>query len=319
MGTKRTLGLGVSLLLAAACAPGTVRTVEEAKAPAEARSEVFSPQSAALLFTSNHEGNSEVYLRPAGSSAAVNLTRDPAGDNWPEWSPDGRRIAFQSRRSGNLDIWVMAADGTGPTRLTDDAEPDYLPSWSADGGSITFTSWRREAGDAERSSHIYLMNADGSGERRLVAEALGTSAGAAWAPDGQSFIFSRQTEGENVDLFVADAAGGNERRLTRGGAYLGSAVFSPDGRTIAYYAVDADDRSDLVVARADGTEPRVVLRGGQAWYPRFSPDGRWLLYTAAPEGGVEGDLDILAVPTDGSGEPVLVAGGPGRQSEGRWR
>ena len=58
------------------------------------------------------------------SSEWVNLTNNPAGNNWAEWSPDGTRIAFQSNRSSNLDIWVMNADGSDPVQLTDHPEPD---------------------------------------------------------------------------------------------------------------------------------------------------------------------------------------------------
>ncbi len=50
----------------------------------------------------------------------------------------------------------------------------------------------------------------------------------------------------------------------------------------------------------------------------WSADGQWLIYTAVvPEGG-EGDLDVLAVLAAG-GTPITLAGGPGREGEGRWR
>jgi hypothetical protein len=70
---------------------------------------------------------------------------------------------------------------------------------------------------------------------------------------------------------------------------------------------------------ADGSNRRTILGGGQSWYPRWSPDGRWLVYTAAVPGGEEGDLDVYAVEVDAAGEPITLAGGPGREAEGRWR
>jgi len=68
----------------------------------------------------------------ADGSSAVNLTNNPANDEYPAWSPDVKRIAFDSSREGNLnsDIYVMNADGTNQTRLTDTTALDGIPVWS---------------------------------------------------------------------------------------------------------------------------------------------------------------------------------------------
>ncbi len=278
----------------------------------------WKPGTADLLFTSGRDGNSEIFLRRGGQQEWTNLTRDPGGDNWPVWSPDGARIAFQSKRKGNLDIWTMKADGSEQVQLTNDPEPDYLPAWSPDGKTILFTSWRKEKGE-ERAPHIYIMNADGSSQLRLVAESLETSAGGTWSPDGKRIVFSRKAGEQGADLFVADAAGKNEQRLTKDkDVYNGSATFSPDGSQIAFYSDDGK-ASALVVMNVDGTKRRTVLAQGQNWYPRWSPDGRWLIYTAAVSGGDGSNIDVFAIPVAEGGNPVLLAGGERREQEGSWR
>jgi TolB protein len=277
----------------------------------------WSPDKADLLFMSNRDGNAEIYLQRAGSSEWTNLTRHEGGDNWPAWSPDGERIAFQSRRSGNLDIWVMAADGSGQTQLTADPEPDYLPAWSPDGATIVFTSWRVEPGDSARAPHLYTMRADGEGERRLVAASLETSAGASYSPDGRWIVYSRGAGEQGANLFVAAADGRGERQLTQGETlYYGSPCFSPDGRRIACYAA-GDSASALVVLGTDGSDARSVLATGHNWYPHWSPDGRWLVYTAAVDSAMS-DIDVFAIPAAG-GEPRRLANGPGREQEASWR
>jgi Tol biopolymer transport system component len=100
------------------------------------------------------------------------------------------------------------------------------------------------------------------------------------------------------------------------GVYNGSAFFSPDGKTVAFYA-DHDSRSDLVVVEIASGKRTVVLAQGKNWYPRFSPDGKFLLYTAPADGQNEKDLDLFAVPVAG-GAPLLIAGGKGNDQEGRW-
>lgn len=282
---------------------------------------VWKPESSDLLFTSGRDGNSEIYLLPAGQKEWKNLTNHAAGDNWPVWSPDGTRIVFQSKRSGNLDVWTMKADGSEQVQLTKDGEPDYLPSWSPDGSTILFTSWRKEPGEEERAPHLYVMNADGTGQRRLVAASLETSAGATWAPDGKSIVYSRKAGENGADLFLADRSGKNERRLTNDVAkdlYNGSPAFSPDGKSIAFYSDDGSAAA-LVVIDVDGKGRRTVLAEGQSWYPRWSPDGRWIVYTAAVSGGGEGNTDVFAVPASGEGKPILLVGGAQREQEGSWR
>lgn len=280
----------------------------------------WSPQTAELLFTSGRDGNAEVYRWRGGASEWINLTNHKAGDNWPVWSPDGKRIAFQSNRSGNLDIWVMNEDGSAPTPLTQDAEPDYLPAWSPDGRTILFTSWRREPGDEKRAPHVYAMNADGTQQRRLVKASLNTSAGATWSPDGRQIVYTRQGE-KGADVFIADANGTNERQVTHddsAGLYNGAPSFSPDGRQLAFYSASST-ASALVVLDLQTQQRRTLIAEGQNWYPRWSPDGRWLVYTAAVPGAEKGNIDLFALPVDGRGPPLPLVASPKRDQEGSWR
>src|SRR6185503_13314557 len=71
-----------------------------------------------IAFTSNRDGNDEIYVMNADGTGVVRLTNDPAIDQQPAWSPDGSRIAFVSNRGGKFDTYLMNADGTGVTRLT---------------------------------------------------------------------------------------------------------------------------------------------------------------------------------------------------------
>lgn len=283
------------------------------------QSSTWTPETADLLFTSLRDGNSEIYLLPAGKSEWINLTKHPSNDQWPVWSPDGRRVAFQSTRSGNTDIWTMNADGSDVRRLTEHPETDSLPSWSPDGRTILFTSWRMEGFEENRGPRIYAMDVDGENERRLVQDALNASAGATWSPDGKRIVYERR-EDKGADICIADADGQNERRLTNDaekGIHNGASTISPDGKWIAFHSGGGSSTS-IVVMALDGTNRRTIVSGSDNWFPRWSPDGRWLVYSAVAP-GERGNVDVLAVPIEGGGKPVKLVSSPRRDHEGCWR
>jgi TolB protein len=109
-----------------------------------------------ILFTSNREGNQDIYsIRPDGSELN-NLTRSPGNDFSPIGSPDGNSIAFVSNRDGNMELYVMNSNGSSQIRLTDNPAEDTSPSWSPDNRWIAFTSNR--TGNDE----IFVMRVNGT-------------------------------------------------------------------------------------------------------------------------------------------------------------
>ncbi len=89
----------------------------------------WSPDGSRIAFTSDRDGNIEVYVMNADGTGQTRLTANPGADGAPAWSPDGSRIAFESDRDENVDIYVMTADGSGQARLTTDAAYDGTPAW----------------------------------------------------------------------------------------------------------------------------------------------------------------------------------------------
>ena len=113
---------------------------------------------------------------------------------------------------------------------------------------------------------IWVMNGDGTGQRRVTRSHGAEDTEPAWSPDGRSIAFTRERRGEGRTLFVVDADGGRERVLAQGGA----AAWSPDGSRIAF------THNGIWTIGADGSGRRLVTRKGGE--PSWSPDGNELAY-----------------------------------------
>lgn len=166
----------------------------------------ISPDLTRVLFTSRRTGNYDLFRVNVDGTGLVQLTNAAATDSAATWSPDGTRLAFQSQRTGNDDIFVMNADGSGLTQLTDNRDYDGEPAWSPDGKEIAFIS-RRSSGN--QSYFLYVMNADGSGQRVLAANAY--SSRPAWSYSGKRILYDAFDPANGQRLYVYDFANGSVR------------------------------------------------------------------------------------------------------------
>jgi Tol biopolymer transport system component len=120
-----------------------------------AASGLFGPTDEWIVFTSDRDGNQEIYrMEPDGSNQA-NLTNNPGNDFYAAGEPGGTRVAFTSDRDGNLDIFLMENDGSSVVNLTRNPALDQFPTWGPQGW-LAFTSSR------DGNSEIYVMKTDGS-------------------------------------------------------------------------------------------------------------------------------------------------------------
>jgi len=131
----------------------------------------------------------------------------------------GGKIAFSSDRDGPFDIYVMKADGSSVRRLTT-SRPDDVgtskelaalwPRWSADGQRIVYQSGPPDL----TTGQVYVMNADGSGQRRLTGPSQGDNVLPAWSPDGSRIAFASGRDGY-ARIYVMGATSPNQRPVTQ--------------------------------------------------------------------------------------------------------
>ena len=285
---------------------------------------------AQIAFVSKRDGNFEIYVMGADGGNPQRLTNNPAKDLSPSWSPDGKRIAFISDRDRHPDrapgwftseIYVMDADGGNPQNLTNHPSDDRSPSWSPDGTRIVFQSYRDN--DRNHNIEIYVINADGSNLQRLTNN-LAADEDPSWSPDGKRIVFSSAREGHFMDahknitdeIYVMDADGGNQQRLTENRNNDWDPVWSPDGKRIAFAADRKGDfeKFDIYVMDADGGNPQ-KLTNNRVWdsSPSWSPDSERIVFVSTRDENSE----IYVMDADG-GNLQNLTNNPNSDSAPAW-
>ena len=176
-------------------------------------SPAWSSDGFRIVFSSNFDGDEEIYTINADGTSLAKLTDNQGTiDRDPAWSPDGNTIVFASDRDGRgeTELYSMRPNGTELVRLTDSSGSSYQPAWSADSRFIVFVS------DRDRDADLYIMNADGSNERLLTRNDDGAEdRNPAWSPDGRWIVFSSNRDGPNFQLYLIDPSGERLIRVTQ--------------------------------------------------------------------------------------------------------
>lgn len=284
--------------------------------------------SSLVAFTVNRGGYGEIWLMDGDGGERRRLTRpapgqtDQSGSTSPAWSPDGRRIAFASTGVSTSedpreqDIYVMNSDGGDVRRLTNDSIADSSPAWSPDGRQIAFAH-TPGFGNADADGVIVVMNADGSGRRRLTrhrsASGVFFDVAPAWSPDGTRIAFTRAHYPEHgqpeTGSYVIDANGEGEQLLVAEGYQI---AWSPDGTRIAFTSVqdrfgktcfhECSPSGEIYIAGADGDDLRRLTRTeADDKSPTWSPDGTQIMFVSDRSDRRGHANEIYVMGSDGNG------------------
>ena len=297
MDTRRTLWTAAALLLLVACSDGSAADRPQSAARASATPSIprgapsaVTSQSGRIVFD-NHD---DVWSINADGTGLTRLTDSPSLEFDPSWSPDGTRIAYRSDRNDESELWLMNADGSDRHRVARGG----FPAWSPDGSKIAYAS----------PSSISIMNADGSGQRRVPHTDGGEYP--SWSPDGTRIAFLRTTPGEHL-TYIVDVDGSRVVDLSRLGDCW-QVDWSPDGRSILFASHRDQDEpgyTDIYVMRPDGSGVK-RLTHNRGYTPAWTPDGTHIVFSA---GG------LFVMRADGSGITSLPVDGVGETSFPDWR
>ncbi len=243
-----------------------------------AQGATVSPDGKQIAFESNREGKFYIYIANIDGSDVRRLTSEDTTETDAAWRPNGKQLAFVSHENGKSIIKVSDADGKNLRALTQPSDSNYAPKWSSKGNQIVFVSNR----DIRNSyaNQIYVMNADGSNQRRLSPRIKFNEGNPEWSADGRHIVFQSGRDG-NWDIFIMNPDGSNARNLTKTATAETGPSWSPDSKQIIY-SMDMDGLSQLFIMDVDGTHKRALVSNSNSnGSASFTPDGKQIIYTTS--------------------------------------
>ncbi|MCA9739870.1 MAG: PD40 domain-containing protein, partial [Gemmatimonadetes bacterium] len=226
------------------------------------------------------------------------------------FSPRGDAVYYGApNERGVLELWMRAPEGGEPVRLASAERDAYAPSVTADGRVVYKTQ--------EYRVRLATAPADGGPATPLTTFQSETPT---WSPDGRQVAFTFGDWRRAADDFrypdisqhlgMVDVDGAPHAEPTRVFRQSDSEdqglSWSPDGRFVAFHS-HADGSDDIYIQRADGSGDavRVSPDGNETGWPRWSRNGRWIVYPSyavTESGGRRSALFVIEVDPR-SGQP----------------
>lgn len=188
------------------------------------------------------------------------------------------KIVFSKSKNGISQIYVMDDNGRNITSISDNPYSDRIPIWSPNGRQIAFVR-DTTPNDHSTHPHIFIMNTDGSNARQLSDE-LGAATDLRYSPDGKKLLYHTYL----IGLYTIDIDTRETHQILENHVY--HCDWSPDGKQIVFINDDHDViEKNLWIVDANGdnlrqwTHPDPEKGEIHRFQPRWSPDGKQMLYT----------------------------------------
>ena len=264
----------------------------------------FSADGSRLIFQSEREpGNPfyQIYTIDFETGDSARVSPGHGKTTCAFFRPDGKRVLFGSTHH----------DPQGKAKQK--AELAFRASGKQ----------RRYSWDYDETMDIFTANPDGSDLRQLT-NARGYDAEAGYSPDGKKIVFSstRSAYADNLmkeeiklreidlsyfgEIYIMNADGSEQTRLTRVPGYDGGPFFSPDGQRIVWRRFNKSGAvAEIHTMKLDGSDVRKITRfDSMSWAPYFHPSGDYIIFASNKLGF--NNFELYLVDALGQREPVRV-------------
>jgi TolB protein len=186
------------------------------------------------------------------------------------------KLAFISNATGSKELYLADMDGFNTRVITHDGTISASPALNRDGTKLAYTSYKSGYPD------VYLIDLK-TGSRTRIAFFPGINSGPSFSPDGSLIALTLSKDG-NPEIYTMSIDGGSLTRVTRTRGSETSPSWSPTGDRLVY---SSDDRGSpqLFISSATSTAEssdmdHLVTGNSYCTKPDWSPDGKWIAFTA---------------------------------------
>ncbi len=220
---------------------------------------LYKPTASEGATRFNDNRRLHVFIADVATKGVKQLTDGASYEHSIDWSPKGEEILFVSNREPkpdrvfNYDILAARVADGSVRRITTTKSAEYQPVWSPDGTRIAYSGTTRELTSSETTmedTHVWVMNADGSGKQEIGRVIDNRQGAPVWSSDGRHVAFTVQERG-STKLVRLPATGGTPEVIVGDRGNVGA--WSMAKSRVAYAFARPEAPADLFVKEIAGT------------------------------------------------------------------
>lgn len=192
---------------------------------------------------------------------------------YPSFSPDGKSVVYSGYNpsSERFEIYEFNLFTREAKSLTFNFGDLNGPEISPDLKTIVFTRYLNDPNHPT----LWLMDRTGGNFRQVTDISAWDPT---WSPDGKKILFASDKDGQD-QLYVVNINGSDLRKVSNLPALRGRSDWSAQDLIVTYSGEPWN--RELYIMNIDGTNQRQISpSGGNSQGPSFSPDGKWIAFTA---------------------------------------
>jgi TolB protein len=193
----------------------------------------------------------------------------------PRFSPDYKSIAYLSYHGKRPRIFVYDVAAGKQRLVTESGNPTFAPRWSPDGKWILYSM------AISGNTDIYRISSAGGGTPQRLTNGPGIDTGGSYSPDGSRIVFESDRSGAQ-QVYVMNADGSNQQRISFGGGRYATPEWSPRGDQIAFTKIAGNFKIGVMTPSGGGE--RILTDSWQDEAPSWSPNGRVIQFFRTAQG-----------------------------------
>jgi TolB protein len=141
--------------------------------------------------------------------------------------------------------------------------------------------------NSQATSQVCIINADGTGFRRLTTDDALQHYYPSLSPDGKSVVYAAFRQANIYEIYEMNLASGKVVQLTNKLGNLGSPEISPNGKFIIFKTSSVNTNKNVVWVMDRNGENADKISRAVGWDPTWSPDGEYVLFVSDMDGAIQ--------------------------------